>query len=149
MLALEEMQIQHFLKEADLMTTQYITPNLYQLHGQGLHVAYSTTSFDGKPHFYYQDANQHHTFIGDQINRVETELSTIVTVFIRRTIDSGSTSFSLLVPRVNLLGHETLNISTVGITTVHRFSVIPAFDHGQLDTYTVTKLDGTAESVVF
>ena len=32
------------------------TPDLYTLHGGGLHVSYSTTGIDGKPHFTYQDA---------------------------------------------------------------------------------------------
>jgi hypothetical protein len=37
------------------------TPDLYSLHGDQLRITYSTTSFDGKPRFDYQDATQIHS----------------------------------------------------------------------------------------
>jgi len=55
----------------------------------------------------------------------------------------------MLVPRVNLDSGERLPITTDGITALHRFSVIPALNHGQLDHYTVHPLSGTAGHVVF
>jgi hypothetical protein len=55
----------------------------------------------------------------------------------------------LLVPRVNLNANEHLQIRTEGITTLHRFSIIPAMLHGQLDRYIVHALHGTASHVVF
>jgi len=128
---------------------QFKTPNLFQLHGSGIHITYSTSGIDGKPHFSYQDAHQTLNFSGNEIQRVDSELGATVSVFIRRTIDSGSTTFSLLVPRANLTGNETIPIHTVGLTAVHRFSIVSAFDHGQLDTYTTTELNGTASAVVF
>lgn len=41
-----------------------VTPNLYQLSGQHLHVTYSTTSLDGKPILTYQDSHQGKSFKG-------------------------------------------------------------------------------------
>ena len=42
-------------------------PNLYEVHGHGIHVTYSTTSITGKPLFNYHDAAQTKNFSGDQI----------------------------------------------------------------------------------
>jgi len=129
--------------------TEFTAANLFQLHGAGIHITYSTSGIDGRPHFSYQDAHQKLNFSGNEIQRVDSELGETVSVFLRRTIDSGSTTFSLLAPRVNLSGNEAMPIHTVGLTAVHRFSVVPAFEHGQLDTYTTTELNGTASAVAF
>ncbi|MBX9637127.1 MAG: hypothetical protein K2Q45_06205 [Nitrosomonas sp.] len=126
---------------------QFVEPNLYTLSGKNIHISYSTSGFDGKPHFTYQDSHQTHNFSGDQIRRVETEIGTIVSVTIRLTIDSGGTTFSVLLPRVNLPAAQSLPIHTEGITTLHRFSILPVI--GQRDFYTVTPLSGTAAQVFF
>jgi hypothetical protein len=81
--------------------------------------------------------------------RTQDGQGTVVSVAIFRTIDSGSTTFSVLIPRVNLSAGERIVISTEGITATHRFSVVLAFNHGQLDAYTVTPLHGTADIVAF
>ena len=128
----------------------FIQPNLYILSGGGIHVTYSTSGIDGKPHFSYQSAVISKTFSGDQIRVAHSDdLGTLVSVTIVLTVDSGSTSFTLLVPRVNINTGEALTITTEGITTHHRFSIVPAFLHGQLDTYSVRQLTGTAQHVVF
>ncbi len=124
-------------------------PNLYALNGSGLHVSYATTSFAGPPQFHYQDGFRNLTFSGTEIATTASPLGTLVTVYIFKTIDSGSTSFTLLVPRVNLPPSNTAPIHTYGITTVHRFSIVPQFMQGQLDTYSVANLHGTAELVAF
>lgn len=125
------------------------TPNLYRLHGHNLQVTYSTSGFDGKPHLQYHDMFQTLDFSGDQIRTLPTEIGTLVTVTIRRTVDTGSTTFSLLVPVVNLEGSNTVEITTYGITTIRRFSIVSEFNQGQMDSYTVTELRGTAAHVVF
>ncbi len=125
------------------------TPDLYQLHGDHLHITYSTTSFDGKPRFDYQDASQTLTFEGDQIRTVTTEIGALVTVTICMTIDRGSTTFTLFVPTVNLGSLNQAPVDTEGITTIHRFSIVPAFNQGQTELYTVAPLTGTASFVNF
>jgi len=124
-------------------------PNLYRLHGHNLQVTYSTSGFDGKPHLQYHDASQTLHFSGDQIRTLSTEIGTLVTVTIRLTVDTGSTVFTMLVPPVNLQQGTTVDITTYGITTVRRFSIVPEFNQGQVDSYTVTELRGTAAHVVF
>ncbi len=128
----------------------FVAANMFSLSGGGLHVSYSTSGIDGKPHFSYQDTVRSLSFSGDEIRKVECDLGTLVSVTIVRTIDAGSTSFSLLVPRVNLPApFSSVAIRTDGITTHHAFSIIPAFNQGQRDFYEVTALHGTASNVVF
>jgi hypothetical protein len=127
----------------------FVKPNLYQLQGKNLHVSYSTSGIDGKPHFSYQDTHQSLSFRGDDIRTQETEIGTLVSVTLRRTPDSGSTTFSLLVPTVKLEQGHSAPLSTEGITTLHRFSIVPAFDKGQTELYDVAPLRGTAQFVVF
>jgi hypothetical protein len=62
-------------------------PNLFQLQGDDVSITYSTSGFDGKPHFGYQDAVQSKQFSGDQIRTTESELGALVTVFLRQTVD--------------------------------------------------------------
>jgi len=127
-----------------------ISPNLFQLHGQQLNVSYALSGIDGKPHFSYQDAHHALQFSGDQIRVVNTEIGNIVTVTIQLTVDSGSTSFSLLVPTVNLdPTDKSAQITTEGITTLHHFSLVPSLNRGQTELYTYTKLTGTAQVVKF
>jgi hypothetical protein len=127
--------------------TQFAEPNQYVLSGKHIHVSYTTTSIDGKPHFSYQDTHQTLNFSGDEIRRVETEIGAIVSVTIRLTVDSGGTTFSLLIPRVNIPGEQSVPIQTDGITTVHKFSLVPMV--GQRDFYRVSRLSGTATRVFF
>lgn len=131
------------------MSTPEQTPNLYQVHGHGLQVTYSTSGFDGKPHFDYHDSRGNHSFSGDQIRSLETEIGTLVSVTIVLTVDSGSTEFNLLVPTVNLGTSHSAPITTFGIKTRHRFSIVHALNLGQTELYTVTPLTGTAQSVAF
>lgn len=128
-----------------------INPNFYQLHGHHLTVSYSSSGIDGKPHFSYQDTHKTLSFTGDEIRTVDTEIGSIVTVTLQLTVDSGSTTFSLLVPTVNLddRTQQSGSITTEGITTLHRFSLIPALNRGQTELYNVTRLTGTAQFVLF
>ncbi|HEY5178219.1 MAG TPA: hypothetical protein VIJ07_00335 [Dermatophilaceae bacterium] len=68
---------------------------------------------------------------------------------IRPTVDTGSTTFTLLVPRVVLPGGAPTTIHTVGIITGHRHSPILALNVGQLDSYRAVALSGTACIVQF
>jgi hypothetical protein len=128
----------------------FIQPNFYSLSGGGLHVTYSTSGISGQPHLHYASPFLTRNFTGNEIHSAPSPLGTLVTVTIQMTVDSGSTSFTLLVPRVNLNGPaDSVHIVTEGITTHHRFSVFQGAMHGQLDTYSVTALSGNASHVEF
>jgi hypothetical protein len=121
--------------------------NLFEMSDYRLHVSYSTTSLAGKPQLVYQDARQTLTFSGDEIRSVETAAGNITSVVLQRVLDAETTSFALLVPRVHVSLGQAVNVRTLGITTVHRFLLLPVFDRGQLDTYRVSELQGTATFV--
>ncbi|HEX4171664.1 MAG TPA: hypothetical protein VHY82_04225 [Acetobacteraceae bacterium] len=130
--------------------TQFVAANMFNFAGGGLHVSYSTSGIDGKPHLSYQDGFRSLSFSGNEIRAIECDLGTLLSVTIVRTVDAGSTSFSLLMPRVNLPAPFTsVSVSTEAVTAHHAFSIIPAFNHGQRDFYDVTPLLGTASNVVF
>ena len=122
-------------------------PNLYELSGHGIHVTYATTSFAGPPIFNYHDAHLSKNFTGNEIQTENSTVGTLVSVFLMRTIDGPSTSFTLLVPRVHLPASGVASISTQGITTLHRFAIFgPPI--GQNELYTFHPLHGTARFVV-
>lgn len=138
-----------------------IQPNLYQLSshhqagGSNLHVSYLTHSGpatqqfpQGPPRFTYQDASQTLSFSGADVEVVQTDMGTIVSVVIRHTVDQGSTTFSLLVPRVNLVPGQPAVIRTDGITAIHQLKLAPGLTQGQQDEYSVTPLHGTASNVI-
>ena len=124
-------------------------PNLYQLSGGGIHITYSTSGIGGQPHFTYHDPQQVKNFTGNQITTLQTSIGMLVTVTIHLTVDSGSTTFSVLLPNVNLPAGPfgSANISAEGITTVHRFSIFHI--QGQTEFYTVVPMQGTAAHVLF
>ncbi len=124
-------------------------PNFYQVSGDGINVIYSTSTFLGGPHFHYQDATLDKTFSGNQIQITDVPLlGTVVSVVIHLTVDSGSTSFSLLIPRVNLGSSFAVDITTLGITTDHKFSIAGPIAP-QSDLYAAHVLTGKARFVFF
>jgi hypothetical protein len=121
-------------------------PNMYSVEGGGIQVTYSTTSIQGQPVFTYHDASGVKNFRGDdQIKVAATDIGTLVTVTLQLTVDMGSTTFSLLLPRVNLTPPASSNITVEGITTLNRFQNFPV--PGQAQSYTVTEMRGTATIV--
>jgi len=119
-------------------------PNHYDLTGDGISVIYDTTTFGGKPMLSYHDKAVSRSFVGDQIRTVNTEIGTLVTVTIFLTPDSGSTTFTLLIPEVNLGAADSAAISTCGITTLHRLTIIGPPRQGQTELYTTHDMKGTA-----
>jgi len=126
-----------------------VTPNLYELSGKHLHVTYTTTSIDGHATLTYQDAHQGKSFRGDEIRAVECDLGTLVSVTLRMTVDTGSTGFSVFIPRMRIPQGTSAPVHTDGITTVHRLTIPPLLSQGQLDTYSTMALQGTAQAVDF
>jgi hypothetical protein len=122
-------------------------PNLFQFEHNGLHISYSTSSISGKPLFSYKDAQQEQNFTGDEIRTQETELGTLVTVSVKKTVDTGYTSFTLILPNVHL-GNTQQPINALAIEVQHRSGQLPVV--GSLDTYQhVYHLHGSASFVLF
>ena len=129
----------------------FAKPNLYELSGHGIDVTFLPVGAGGVAHFSYQDAHRSMQFAGEQIRTVEVgDLGTIVSVTLVLTPDSGSSTFSVLLPHVNLENQRgsSVSVSTDGITTHHRFSLIPQLLRGQLERYHVTPLHGSASLAI-
>jgi hypothetical protein len=126
-------------------------PNQYHLNGGGISVSYYPDGFGppvvdrGRLLFVYQDAHRSQSYFSDEVRTVKVDdLGMVVSVTLVESVDTGSTTFSLLVPDVQLPDQQnSVFIRTRGITTVHR-AFVALIGHPQSETYTVTALDGTA-----
>ena len=125
-------------------------PNYYDLSGDGIHVTYATTTFQGQPVLIYQDSHTTKKFTGSkEIRTVATEIGTLVTVTLQIVVDAASTSFSVMIPTVNLAVADTSNVDTFGVTTLHKSTIIGPPLQGQTEVYTTHELKGTAQFRVF
>lgn len=126
-------------------------PNQYHVQGGGISVSYYPDGFGppiaerGSLRFVYQDAHLSQSFFDGEVRSVAVaDLGAVVSVTLVMTVDTGRTTFSLLVPDVQLPTQDSsVSINTEGITTVHR-EFVALIGHPQSETYTVTQLDGTA-----
>jgi hypothetical protein len=135
---------------AGAAATAPVTPNLFDLRGPGVTVNYAASSLDGRPRLTYTAGGKTLNFSGDEITAADTALGTLVTVQIAATPDLSTTTFTVVIPRINVDPGQAAQVRTQGITTVERTSIGgPALVRGQLQTYRVTSLWGTARQVFF
>jgi hypothetical protein len=128
---------------------QKITPNQYELSGPGVRISYSTSSISGNPQLSFTKGRKTLTFAGKEIGVVDTNIGALVTVTIAMTPDRSFTTFSALLPAIQL-ARETGKqaFRTVGITTVHKTSLAGPVT-GVEQTYKSVELKGTAQRVIF
>lgn len=125
-------------------------PNLFTLHGRrGLQVTLSTSSLGGKPQLSYHDHTEALQFEGDEVTFEDTVPGRLASVVLASTVDLGSTTFTLLIPQVNLVGGAGSHVvRTVGLIAVHR-TAIGGLGHGQLTSVETVRLRGNADQVQF
>jgi hypothetical protein len=136
-------------QDTSIAAQSFISPNFYELAGGGISVSYIPSGAGGQAFFTYHDGNRTLSLHGAEVHRVEVpNLGSVVSVTTVPTVDNGFTTFSILIPAVNLPNQRgaLAPITSEGITTVHRFSLVPALNGGQRECYTVTEMRGTAES---
>jgi hypothetical protein len=136
--------------------TAFVAPNLWSLSGGGIHVRYWTFTLgpirqgDEPPHFTYHDSYRTLSFHGNEIRSVNVpDLGTLVTVTLILTVDTGSTTFTALLPRVNIVSDgpsTSVPVSTEGVRTVHAGPLGPAFAHGQEEFYTLMSHDADSRA---
>ncbi|SJM90030.1 conserved hypothetical protein [Crenothrix polyspora] len=122
--------------------------NVFNLNSSHIHVSYATGALGSKAGLTYHDAHQTLQFNEQDIRKVTTDLGDELTVTLHRTEDVGSTTFTLIIPTVALEVNQHINVHTIGITSMHQRPFAPVW-HGQLDSYIVVKLHGTASSQPF
>jgi hypothetical protein len=128
-----------------MASTEFTRPTTWILAGGGIQVRY----YAAEPTLFYQDKCLIRSFAGNEIRVADVpDVGTLISVTLVLTIDSGSTTFTLLLPRVNIPAPPMLPafvpVAAEGVITVHHLGLVPAFQHGQQDQYTVTSLAGTA-----
>ena len=131
-----------------------IQPNRFVLRSSDgkTKVDYETASFIGQPTLNLTQGPSPTVpirhFAGSQIRIRNTELGTIVTVTTQVTVDSGSTSFSILIPAITLTAisdHKTF--ATEAIVTSHSGpNSVPST--GVHETYQFISLSGEASFVL-
>jgi hypothetical protein len=135
------------------MTEQILEPNSFELHSQDTQITYSTTSFIGKPQLYYKTQEIEKQFTGEEISVLETEIGTLITVTIERPhpdVRGNVVKLTLLLPTVNLPASLENPIQTQAIlTTELQKGNINLPLEGQLQTYEILSLTGTARQVSF
>src|SRR5258708_27980822 len=102
-----------------------IQPNRYVLQRENGFdkVDYETSSFIGQPILLLtlgSPTSPARQFTGSQIRTVSTELGTFISVTTNVTIDTGSTSFSVLIPAITLASiSDHTAFATEAILTSH------------------------------
>lgn len=103
---------------------EFVQPTIWNLSNTAtcLQVSYSVA----EPSLHYHQGPVVQDFTGNDIRVMEVpDLGTLVSVTIHTTIDSGSTTFTVLLPRVNLPAPPALSaavpVTTDGITTLTGF----------------------------
>ena len=128
---------------------QKIVPNQYDLHGPGIRISYSTSSITGKPQLSLKKGRQTLNFTGDEIGVLDTTIGTLITATIAKIVDRGFTSFSFLVPTIELSTTSAKRpFSTIGITTVHKTTIAGPVK-GPQQVYKSVQLRGSARQVAF
>ena len=87
-------------------------------------------------------------FAGSQIRAIKTEIGTLVSVTTQITIDTGSTSFRLLIPAITLTAiSDNKSFATEAIITSHSGpNSVPAT--GVHETYQFIPMNGHADFVI-
>jgi hypothetical protein len=138
-----------------MSTPTQTTPNQYHLQahksrGHEIHIDYYPEGTgdpvsNGRVYMKYQDQVRSIDFYGNDVRVVQApgDLGTIVSVTIDYTVDSGDTTFSLVVPNVAVPSSGRVQIETLGVTTKHYVGISPV-EQPQRETYAVTNLNGAA-----
>jgi hypothetical protein len=124
-----------------------IEPNLFDLKGGGVMVSWTTASITGQPQLTYDDGGEPLTFGPDELQISPSPMGRLVTADIEVVPDSHSTSLVLVVPPVNLAGRRPQRVRTVAIVTRRETPFAPELPTGQLQSYKVLRLSGTASRV--
>lgn len=126
-------------------------PNLYELSGTGsatnVQITFTPSDSSGKPDLVYVDGAANLNFNGDQVNVQQAPLGSLVTVFLVRTIDSGSTTLTVFIPGVNLATTASQPIKTIAVVTEDLFNITQLHTPRQTQLYTVLNLQGVAQFI--
>ena len=119
-------------------------PNQFDVQGDGVTISFSASSIAAVPLFNYQDAERTINRRGDEIRTEETEFATLVTIDVENIPDAREVTATLFVPRMVVPQGQSAPLTTIGVLTTSARRI-----EGQMQTYRVLNLSGTASSVEF
>jgi hypothetical protein len=129
-----------------------IQPNRFALHSSdgNIKVDYETSSLIGQPvlNLTQGPGGPIRHFAGSQIRTLNTEVGTLVTVTTELTVDTGSTSLSVLIPAITLTAiSDDKKFATEAIITTHSGpNSVPST--GVHEKYRFVPMKGEATSVL-
>lgn len=125
--------------------------NLFSLGNNSIKISYAASSLDGKPQLSYQKGQTVLHFRGSQIRAKQTEIGTLLSVTLKSSPDLKTIVFSILLPQVNVPANAAdVQVNVKGIETTNKTTIGgPNLVKGQVQTYKVYSLKGTAQSVLF
>ncbi|MBT4521985.1 MAG: carboxypeptidase regulatory-like domain-containing protein [Halieaceae bacterium] len=124
-------------------------PNHYVFAGKNVSVEYTTSSIDDTPQLHYRrGSNGVRTFSGDEIRATKTEVGQLVTLSLRQIPDLKTTTFTLLIPAVNVNEQGPVLFETTAFITNHHTTIAgPALVDGPIQTHFMQSLLAQASQV--
>jgi hypothetical protein len=133
--------------EPSAQAAQRKAANFFQLSHDPDHdhdkstISYTASNIAGQPVFTYNNGKVTRTFTGNEVNRQETTLGTLVTVILKTSVDGPRDLLTLVLPEVFVNKvPEKLSTPVIFHTTA---GVIPP-KLGPVQTYDVKIFSGTA-----
>ena len=122
------------------MIQQTSVPNLYVFSGDQTTITYSLSE-DATLALDYQDAKGTLSFVDTEVRRQDSELGTLISVSLKRTVDAGATILTLILPPINMAGQTEQDFETFAIIT-QSYGILPR--QGARLTYQALMLEGAA-----
>jgi hypothetical protein len=94
-----------------------VEPNLYELAGDGTQITYSTSSIDGSPQLSYTGTKGEHSFSGDEIRTLRSELGTEVSATLEDVADLHVVTVTVLLPEMWVAERAGQEVRTMAILT--------------------------------
>jgi hypothetical protein len=127
-----------------------VGPNQYELAGDGTQITYSTTGSDGKPTLSYTGPKGEHSFSGDDIRTLDSELGTEVTVTLEDIADLHVMTLTVLVPEMWVAPNTGQEVRTIAIVTTKEEPITEKIGMpAARELYAVVSLDGEGRLVEF
>jgi hypothetical protein len=126
-----------------------VQPNQFLLSGDGIRIAYETTSFTGTPRFSITRGSQTLNFAGEEIRTEQTQLGQMLTVSLSGNQKAVGTveTLTLLVPAIAVPATtKSAPMQTIAIFSTRSTLVKTP---GQFQTYMSVNLSGTANQIDF
>jgi hypothetical protein len=135
--------------KGDHAMAQTIMPTQYELKAAGVLVGYSTSSITGEAQLSFKKGRTKLNFTGNEIGLLQTTIGTLITVTIASRPDQSFTTFSFLLPTIQLSKQsDRQSFRTIGVTTINKTTIAGPVK-GVQQVYKSVELRGSARQVQF